>query len=237
MSSLTNTHARWVCAVRREMYCRSPICGLVSPVGDQAGDGLLGRVRLAQPNRGRPRGKRHGLPGSPPLSSADRLPGPHSSRHTGRAARDARPARRHAGGPQIQCRRGPSVAVREKPTVRTDRPGGSDAVRYTSVTIATHRPAVTHADTRRDKKEMGPRVAFPQPGGRFGWWWQVLGSNQRRLSRRFTDRSSASFHIALELGNAPNSIRRTDAVRRMSVNASIQARIARRATDTVRRTD
>src|SRR5579859_4762526 len=50
---------------------------------------------------------------------------------------------------------------------------------------ATHRPAVTQPDTRRDKNETAPTAAFPQPGGRFRWWWQVLGSNQRRLSRRF----------------------------------------------------
>jgi hypothetical protein len=60
-----------------------------------------------------------------------------------------------------------SVAVREKPTVRTDRPGGPDAVRYTSVDTATYRLTVTHADTWRDKKEMAPTAAFPQPGGRF----------------------------------------------------------------------
>jgi hypothetical protein len=60
-----------------------------------------------------------------------------------------------------------------------------DAVRSMSVTTATHRPAVTRPDTRRDKKETARRAAFPQPGGRFRWWWQVLGSNQRRLSRRF----------------------------------------------------
>src|SRR5580700_11222184 len=54
-----------------------------------------------------------------------------------------------------------------------------------SVTTATHRPAVTHADTRRDKKETARRAAFPQLAGRFCRVWQVLGSNQRRLSRRF----------------------------------------------------
>jgi len=27
--------------------------------------------------------------------------------------------------------------------------------------------------------------AYAQATGRFRWWWQVLGSNQRRLSRRF----------------------------------------------------
>jgi hypothetical protein len=53
-----------------------------------------------------------------------------------------------------------SVAVREKPTVRTDRPHGTVAVRYTSVDTATRRPAVTHSDTRRDKKETARRAAF-----------------------------------------------------------------------------
>ena len=67
-------------------------------------------------------------------------------------------------------------------THRSFRP---DPVRYMSVTTATHRPTVTHADTRRDKKETARRAAFPQPAGRFRRWWQVLGSNQRRLSRRF----------------------------------------------------
>ena len=60
-----------------------------------------------------------------------------------------------------------------------------DAVRYLSVTTAMRRPTVTRADTRRDKKETARRAAFPQLAGRFRRWWQVLGSNQRRLSRRF----------------------------------------------------
>ena len=67
----------------------------------------------------------------------------------------------------------------------THRSFGPDAVRYMSVTTATHRPTVTHADTRRDKKKTARRAAFPQRAGRFRRWWQVLGSNQRRLSRRF----------------------------------------------------
>jgi hypothetical protein len=57
----------------------------------------------------------------------------------------------------------PSV---KKPTVRTDRPGGTDAVRYTSVDTATHRLTVTHRDTRRDKKKTACLTAFPQPAGR-----------------------------------------------------------------------
>ena len=44
----------------------------------------------------------------------------------------------------------------EKPTVHTDRPGGPEAVRYTSVDTATYRLTVTHHDTRRDKKKTAP---------------------------------------------------------------------------------
>jgi hypothetical protein len=51
----------------------------------------------------------------------------------------------------------PSV---KQPTVRTDRPGGPDAVRYASVDTATHRPAVTHTDTQRDEKETARRARF-----------------------------------------------------------------------------
>ena len=61
----------------------------------------------------------------------------------------------------------------------------SDSVRYMYVDTAMHRPMVTPPDTRRDEKETARRAAFPQPAGRFRRWWQVLGSNQRRLSRRF----------------------------------------------------
>ena len=67
----------------------------------------------------------------------------------------------------------------------TDRATGPDAVRYTSVDTATHRPTVTHRDTRRDKKETARLAENSQLAGRFRRWWQVLGSNQRRLSRRF----------------------------------------------------
>ena len=39
--------------------------------------------------------------------------------------------------------------------------------------------------THAGREETARRAAFPQPAGRFPRWWQVLGSNQRRLSRRF----------------------------------------------------
>src|SRR6266567_7046705 len=78
-------------------------------------------------------------------------------------------------------RRGPSVAVRGKPTVHTDRPSG----RTPSVDTATQRPAAPQGDTWRDREETARIAGNSQPGGRFRRWWQVLGSNQRRLSRRF----------------------------------------------------
>src|SRR4029077_19498495 len=55
----------------------------------------------------------------------------------------------------------PSV---KKPTVHTDRPQGTDAVRYTSVDTATHQPAVTRADTWRDKKKTARQARFRSQG-------------------------------------------------------------------------
>jgi hypothetical protein len=67
-----------------------------------------------------------------------------------------------------------------------------DAVIYMSLTIAAYRPIVTRPETRRDKNKTARRAAFPQRAGRFRWWWQVLGSNQRRLSRRFYRETAVS---------------------------------------------
>src|SRR5258705_13139029 len=56
-----------------------------------------------------------------------------------------------------------------------------------SLIIAVRRssPTMTEVVTTHDGREPGET-----PGhGPFDWWWQVLGSNQRRLSRRFTARS------------------------------------------------
>lgn len=66
---------------------------------------------------------------------------------------------------------------RAKASGYTNRSFCPDAVRYMSVTSATHRPAVTHSDTGRDKKETARLAAFPQTAGRFPRVWQVLGSN------------------------------------------------------------
>jgi hypothetical protein len=195
MSSLTNTYTRWVCTVRREMYCRSPICGLVSPVGDQAGDGLLGRGHAgpaetrpsarpapaaAQPGRAQCPGP--GTPAvdaraarahsarrqasRPPRLAAPVISGPrslsallaaHGPPGTGRTPGPA--ARGRAGRKYSAAGARPWQSVK-KPTVRTDRPGGPDAIRYTSVDTATHRPTVTHRDTRRDKKKTARRTRF-----------------------------------------------------------------------------
>ena len=61
-----------------------------------------------------------------------------------------------------------------------------------------HRPIVTRADTHRDEKETaaGRDTAA---SGRFRWWWQVLESNQRRLSRRF----ARPLPLAPDSGNLP----------------------------------
>ena len=60
-----------------------------------------------------------------------------------------------------------------------------DAVRYMSVTIAIQRLMVAHHDTWRDNAKTARVPGYTQATGCFRWWWQVLGSNQRRLSRRF----------------------------------------------------
>jgi hypothetical protein len=88
---------------------------------------------------------------------------------------------------QAETRRwhGPSVAVREKADGAHRPSWGTDAVRYTSVDTATHRPAARQGDTRRDREETARQREISQLAGRLRRWWQVLGSNQRRLSRRF----------------------------------------------------
>ncbi len=73
--------------------------------------------------------------------------------------------RRAPGGPSPGARiMGQKRAQIGKASGYTHRSFRPDPVRYMSVTIATHRPAVTHADTRRDKKETacGPRFRSPE---------------------------------------------------------------------------
>jgi hypothetical protein len=58
-------------------------------------------------------------------------------------------------------------------------------VRHTSVNPATQRPTALLGDTPRDRGETPRQHENSQLAGRFRRVWQVMGSNQRRLSRRF----------------------------------------------------
>ena len=62
---------------------------------------------------------------------------------------------------------------------------GPDSVRYMSVTTAMQRLTAAHHDTQRDNSKAAREPGYAQATGRIRRWWQVLGSNQRRLSRRF----------------------------------------------------
>ena len=98
----------------------------------------------------------------------------------------------------------PSVAVR-KTADGAHRPSwGTDPVRYTSVDTATQRPPARQGDTSRDREKTARIAENSQPAGRFRRWWQVLGSNQRRLSRRFYSPSLLS-----EVHAADQHIRRS----------------------------
>jgi hypothetical protein len=81
----------------------------------------------------------------------------------------------------------PARPVRGRPwkTDGAHRPSrGTIPVRYASVDTATRRPATRQDDTRRHREETARIAENPQLAGRFPRVWQVLGSNQRRLSRR-----------------------------------------------------
>jgi hypothetical protein len=97
------------------------------------------------------------------------------------------------------------------------------AVHHMYVTSAPHRPVVIFADTRRDEKETARQTAFPQLAGRFRRVWQVLGSNQRRLSRRFYRPLLPAPPYALRPAQIPlDEGRRNDAVRYTSVPVGAQ---------------
>jgi len=146
----------------------------------------------------RPPGKHHALP--------DRHPGHHrtrpspaaSPRETGRAAGGRRAMhaqlrrQRQAGttglrGPSSVARpwsRPPSVAVRAKPTVPRTAP-------WPRFPSAIRPWTAQHDDPQRHKLAHNWPTEDPrqhensQLAGGFRSVWQVLGSNQRRLSRRF----------------------------------------------------
>jgi len=65
-----------------------------------------------------------------------------------------------------------------------------DSVRHMTVTTAMQGLTAAHRETQRDNIKAARRPRYAQATGRFRRWWQVLwwqalGSNQRRLSRRF----------------------------------------------------
>jgi hypothetical protein len=62
---------------------------------------------------------------------------------------------------------------------------GPDSVRHMSVTTATRGLAAAHHETRRHSNKKARETGKTQLTGYLRRWWQVLGSNQRRLSRRF----------------------------------------------------
>ena len=148
------------------MICRTARASIVRPGDlDRFLTGL--QVRL---------GHAEALPGVPQIVAAA---------DDGAAARaESRRLRRYCRG--TRCHRVPSVAVREtadgahRPFQETQIPS---AMRPWST--ATQRSTATQGDTRRDRGKRPASHENSQLAGRFRRWWQVLGSNQRRLSRRF----------------------------------------------------
>ncbi len=60
-----------------------------------------------------------------------------------------------------------------------------ESVRHMSVTTAMQGLTATHHDAQWDSSKKAREAGNTQLTGYFRRWWQVLGSNQRRLSRRF----------------------------------------------------
>jgi len=63
--------------------------------------------------------------------------------------------------------------------------GGRDRLGPVRQESATRRSIALQGDTWRDRDETARQRENSQLAGRLRRWWQVLGSNQRRLSRRF----------------------------------------------------
>ena len=136
----------------------------------------------------RPPGHRHAFPDLRPCHQRTAFPGrPVPGKSPGPAGRmygNARSTQRLTSSPNTR----PARPVRGRPWKAdgAHRPSWQpDAVRYVSVDTATQGPTALQGDTRWDKKETAQIAENSQLSGRFRRWWQVLGSNQRRLSRRF----------------------------------------------------
>jgi hypothetical protein len=113
-------------------------------------------------------------------------------------------ATRHCGARTARtCRqRGPSVAVRETADGAHRPRRRPTPVRHASVDTATQRPAALQDDTRWDREETARQRENSQLAGRFRRWWQVLGSNQRRASRRFYSRAHRGWSRSREIFGA-----------------------------------
>jgi hypothetical protein len=78
-----------------------------------------------------------------------------------------------------------------------------DPVRHMSVTTAMQGRTAAHRETQRDNTKAAREPRYAQATGRFRRWWQVLGSNQRRLSRRFYRPLPHTIGMATELAKLP----------------------------------
>src|SRR5689334_19861744 len=119
-----------------------------------------------------------------PRSTALSRPSSHASldrseRRPGRRIGQARPTNRHR--PQRPGRRPPAGPARPRSlTARHERPRSHDIPAAITESAATADPPTLVSCLRQSKV----RVAKATLTWGYGWW-QVLGSNQRRLSRRF----------------------------------------------------
>ena len=186
---------------------------ITEDLADQQDGHIPARMPLAEYRR------THGRPApAPPARQASRSPGPlpqpsvhppsRRPRPGNRAGRradtpDARPTQRRASS-QHTPQRGPSVPSVENPAVTpTVLPARNpSAMRpWTTQHDGLQRYKVTHAGT---EKKRPASCENSQLAGRFRRWWQVLGSNQRRLSRRFYSPS-----LLPEVHSADQHIRRS----------------------------
>ena len=150
--------------------------------------GHTDRERAGHPGPLRPPGHRHALPHRPghqrtrlprPAPRPGKAPGAaggHTGMHTRLGA--ALQAGKHAAS---AARPWPSV---KQPTVRTDRDRARipSAMRpWTPQHAGLQRHKATHGGTEKKR----PASRESPASGPFSQVWQVLGSNQRRLSRRF----------------------------------------------------
>jgi hypothetical protein len=171
---------------------------------EPTGDGC--RARMIMSNRARPRSRscqsrtdgRAAPPGGGPLAGLGRAshasaPRPSSAAASAlRALVGARRARSFSGG--RSCWPAGARALQGHaavPTIRARRATVviADAVRYMSVDSRKWPDSQGRGGTTTAGSTTARTGEHPQTTGRFRWWWQVLwqvlASNQRRLSRRF----------------------------------------------------